>query len=309
MYLSCYTINIISKICTSMFKKIAVLGVMVGTFFALGMGWTFAQSGSDMPRQSLTINENGKVSLQGAKVVSIDGSVINATISWGGSSGFSGVIKTDASTEFIRRNGGRTSMSEIAPGHYIAVEGMLDTSASKPTVIAKVVRDWSVMKMEINPFGVVSSIDATAKTFMLKTQERGVLKVLVSDNTVFTKGSAPATFSTLKVGDMLSVNGLLEQSTNTLQANRIKIRVQDRRVFEGGRLKTAYTGSSTPASIVATFGKIDYTVNVSSDTSVLNFRWARVNLSDFKQGDHVRVYGAADGTTIDATVVRDVSLR
>lgn len=262
-----------------------------------------------MPRQSLTINENGRVSLQGAKVVSVEGATINATISWGGSSGFSGIIKTDASTEFVRRNGGRTSMSEIVPGHYIAVEGVLDTSASKPTVIAKVVRDWSVLKMEINPFGVVSSIDTAAKTFMLKTQERGVLKVLVSDATVFTKGNTAASFSALKVGDMLSVNGLLEQNTSTLQANRVKIRVQDRRVFEGGRLKTPVTGSSTPASLVVTFGKIDYTVNVSSDTSVLNFRWAQVNLSDFKAGDHIRVYGAADGTTIDATVVRDVSLR
>ncbi|OGZ47745.1 MAG: hypothetical protein A3J55_03770 [Candidatus Ryanbacteria bacterium RIFCSPHIGHO2_02_FULL_45_17b] len=292
-----------------MIKKIALLGVFLGAFFALGFGFVSAQTGSDMPRQSLMINENGKVSLQGAKVVSIDGSTINATISWGGSASFAGVIKTDASTEFLRRSGGKTSLSEIMPGHYINVEGMLDTSASKPTVVAKVVRDWSVVKTEINPFGVISSVDAVAKTFVLKTQERGDIKVSTNEKTVFTKGNAASTFSALKVRDLLSVNGLWEQSTNTLQANHVKVRVQDRRVFEGGRLKTPYTGSGTPATIIVTFGKIDYTVNISSDTSVLNSKWAKVNLSDFKAGDHVRVYGAADGTTIDATVVRDVSLR
>ena len=229
-----------------MFKKITILGVMLGTFFALGIGWVFAQSESDAPRQSLTINEHGRVSLQGAKVVSVDGSTINATISWGGSASFAGVIKTDGSTEFLRRSGGKTSLSEIMPGHYINVEGMLDTSASKPTVVAKVVRDWSVVKTEINPFGVVSSIDAVAKTFVLRTEERGDVKVSTNEKTIFTKANITSTFSTLKVGDMLSVNGLWEQSTNTLQANHVKIRVQNRRVFGGGRLKTPYTSSTTP---------------------------------------------------------------
>lgn len=292
-----------------MFKKIAVLGVVLGAFFALGIGWVSAQSGSDMPRQSLTINENGRVVFQGAKVVSVEGGIINVTISWGGSASFSGVIKTDASTEFVRRGGGKGSLAEIASGHYVNVEGMLDTSASRPTVVAKIVHDWSLVKIDASPFGTISSIDAAAKTFMFKSQERGDMKVLVTERTVVTKGSATTTFSALKVGDILTVSGSWDQSTNTLQANRIKIRVQDRRVFEGGRLKTAYTGSSTPASIVVTFGRFDYTVNVSSDTGVLNSKWARVNLSDFKVGDHIRVYGASDGTIIDATVVRDVNLR
>jgi hypothetical protein len=284
---------------------IGVAGLIAGLVF----GAHIALADDNMPHQSLHITEAGKVSLTGAKVISIEGSNINATISWGGAAGFSGVIKTNGSTEIIRREGGRGSFAEIVPGHYINVEGTLDTSASKPTVIAKVVRDWSVMKSELNPFGIVSGIDTVAKTFMLKTQERGDMKVFVSDQTTFTKGKSTTTFSGLKSGDMVTANGVWDKTANTLQANRVKIRIEDRRVFEGGRLKTAYTGSSVPASIVVTFGRFDYTVNISSDTAVLNSKWAKAMLSDFKVGDHIRVYGAADGTTIDATVVRDVSLR
>lgn len=292
-----------------MYKTKKIIGLMgLIASFALGTHVVSANS-DDMPHQSLQITEAGKVSLAGAQVVSIDGTSINVLISWGGSASFSGVIKTNSSTEVIRREGGRGSFSEIVPGHYINVEGMLDVSAPKPTVIAKVVRDWSVMKSELNPFGVVSDINATAKTFMLKTQERGTMKVFVNDQTVFTKGRSTTTFSALKSGDMATVNGTWDKTANTLQARHVKIRIEDRRVFEGGRLKTAYTGSGVPASIVVTFGRFDYTVNVSSDTAVLNSSWARVPLSSFKVGDHIRVYGAADGTTIDATVVRDVNLR
>ena len=291
-----------------MYKTKQIIGA-AGLIASLALGAHIALADDNMPHQSLHITEAGKVSLTGAKVVSIDGSNITAMISWGGATGFSGVIKTESSTEIIRREGGRGSFSEIVPGHYINVEGMLDMSAPKPTVIAKVVRDWSVMKSELNPFGVVSNIDTTAKTFMLKTQERGDIKVLVSDKTVFSKGGSMTTFSALKAGDLATVNGLWDRTANTLQADRVKIRMEDRRVFEGGRLKTAYAGSSVPASIVVNFGRLDYTVNVSSDTAVLNSKWAKTLLSNFRVGDHIRVYGAADGTTIDATVVRDVSLR
>ena len=60
--------------------------------------------------------------------------------------------------------------------------------------------------------------------------------------------------------------------------------------------------------MAVTFRNIDYTVNLDVDTAVLNKNWGSASQSGFKVGDHIRVYGVADGTTIEATVVRNMNL-
>lgn len=289
-------------------KKIIVLMGVVG--LVLGANMAFAETANnDMPKQSISISDSGKVSLGNAKVVSVEGSNINVTVSWGGTFSLPAVVKVEDSTDYIRKGGGKSTLSEIATGHYLKVEGKLDTSSATLTVIAKTIRNLSVVKTQINPLGTVLSIDTTAKTFMFSTESRGDLKVSVSDSTVFTKGGEAATFATLKVGDMATVKGMWEKNTNTLQADNVKIRINKKTSFQGGTIKTLPTSLTLPTTMIVTFGRIDYTVNIKADTAVLNSKSLKANLADFKLEDRVHVNGTADGTTIEATTVRNSSLR
>ncbi|TSC79296.1 MAG: hypothetical protein G01um101429_531 [Parcubacteria group bacterium Gr01-1014_29] len=257
----------------------------------------------------IEIRDNGRVLVRGPKVTSIATSTINAALTWEGGASIPWVIITDGSTEYTRRNGGNGALSEFAIGHIISFSGWL-VPASTPTVRADVVRNWSVEKEEINSFGVIKSVNPSAKSFLVETDEKklGIITVLVSDATGILKGKATTTFAALKVGDRVGAKGIWDRVANTLLAKEIKVHTENRRTFENGRLKTL-PGATKPTSMVVIFGKLDYTVNISVDTAVINKNWAPANLSDFKASQHIRVYGAADGTTIDATVVRNMDLK
>ncbi len=76
-----------------------------------------------------------------------------------------------------------------------------------------------------------------------------------------------------------------------------------------GNVKSV-SGAGVPTSFVLTVEGKDYTVRVASDTSVLNALWLHTSFSNIRVGDSVRVYGMINSDmTIDATVVRDTSIR
>lgn len=276
---------------------------------ALGLGfYTSALAETpDSPRLQVEINHEGRVLVRGAVVTSAAPSSINATLTWPNGAKIDWVINTSES-ELVNRSGHKAAAPEIQNGHVISFSGELTgASGAALAVNARVVRNWSVQKQMINPFGVVQSINSAAKSFVFKTDKYGSSTASVSDSTVITKGRATTTFASLKVGDLAHVRGLWDRAANTVQANQIKIFVENRQTFENGRLKTL-PGASRPTSVAVTFRNIDYTVNLDVDTAVVNKNWGNANLSAFQAGDHIRVYGVADGTTIEATVVRNMSL-
>lgn len=298
-------------------KRVVLYGSL-GALAVAGLlaAGALAQSPADMrdvPPLLINIDHLGRVLVRGAVVTAVASTSTPSTITvttTKDSMNFTWIVQTDGSTEFIRQQGSRGSIAEVAVGHIISFEGTL-VAASQLTVKARVIRNWSVRKTESNQFGQVLSVSSAAKSFVLKAdeRERGNITVLTSDATKFMKGEkATTTFATLKAGDLVQIHGIWDRNANTIQASMVKIRTEPRRVFEGGILKT--TSSSTPpTSIVVTFGRFDYVVNIDTDTAVLNQNWAPVPLSSFMVGHHIRVYGAADGTIIDASVVRDMDLR
>lgn len=298
--------------CISMMKK-NILVTGAATLVAIGSMamFAFAQTPPPDPGKQVKfhveIKDNGRVLVRGAKVTSIATSTINAALTWEGGASIPWVITTDGSTEYVRYHGGKGLFSEFAVGHTISFSGWL-VPASSLTVRADTVRNWSVSKEKVNPFGFIQSIDAPSKSFMLKTEERGDIKVLVMDDTKILKGKATTTFAVLKVGDKLHARGLWDSTVKTLRADLIKIFVENRRTFEGGKLKSASATSTLPTSIVVTFQKFDYTIGIDVGTAVINKRWEPVNLSDFRIGDHLRIYGVPEGLNIEATVVRNMNL-
>jgi hypothetical protein len=68
-------------------------------------------------------------------------------------------------------------------------------------------------------------------------------------------------------------------------------------------------GTTLPTTMVVKTEEKVYTVNIATNTSVLNESWLRAVLSSFNVGDKIRVYGTVHSDlTMDATVVRDTSL-
>jgi hypothetical protein len=61
-------------------------------------------------------------------------------------------------------------------------------------------------------------------------------------------------------------------------------------------------------SLTMTRGQKTFTVNKISGTRVFNKNWQKINFSQIKVNDKIRVQGTLSETTISARTIRDVSL-
>ena len=137
---------------------------------------------------------------------------------------------------------------------------------------------------------------------------------VMSDSKMIRKSGNSSSLSEILVGDFISFQGnLVTTSSSPIVVNASVIKnwsaqknVPVRTTVEG-KLKSL-TSTSIPTSIVVTSGDKDYTVNIATDTSVLNSSWLKATLSSFKVGDKVRAYGTVTNLTMSATVVRDTNL-
>jgi len=140
------------------------------------------------------------------------------------------------------------------------------------------------------------------------------VNVLSSTNIVRKFGSV-SPLSEIKTGDIISFTGTVSSGTNSamvVDAKVIKnwsITKQNVRSKIEGTVKSV-SGSTLPASIVVTAEGKDYTVSVSSATSVVNDAWASVSLSSFVVGNKVTAYGVVNDSTLSvaATVLRNESI-
>lgn len=131
------------------------------------------------------------------------------------------------------------------------------------------------------------------------------------------KNGGSNSLSGVTVGDFLSFNGAITSSTNgsfAVTATNVKdwsssITPVNMRTTVEGMVKSAALGI-IPTNFMLTVNGKDYTVRVAVDTAVINNNWLRTAVSTLRVGDQVRVYGMVNSdNTIDATVVRDVSLK
>jgi hypothetical protein len=61
-------------------------------------------------------------------------------------------------------------------------------------------------------------------------------------------------------------------------------------------------------SLIVFSGETTYTVKISSSTRLLNKGWGKINISDIKVGDKIKVSGNVAGAIITARKIRDISL-
>jgi hypothetical protein len=124
----------------------------------------------------------------------------------------------------------------------------------------------------------------------------------------------------VSVGDMISFHGKLVTSTSsplTVNADAVKDwsvitqknggdkengeKEKDEKTVRDGTIK-----SVSGSTLVVTMKDKDFTVHTDGDTAILGKTWLAINFSALAVGDKVQVYGEVDGTTIEATVVRDL---
>ncbi len=252
--------------------------------------------------------DNGKVLVRGAKVTAVSGNTVNAVTAWDAVS-LSWGVNVLPDTEINRRFGGRSSVSEISVGDFISFQGaLLYTSAFPIMVNAKVIKNWSVQKKNASFNGKVKSVDSVNSKFVLSS-ERAEITVMVSTTTLFKKGDGTGVFSDVAVGGRVLAKGLYNSQLMQLSADEVKIYSPEAIPTTVEGIIKSIAGTTLPASMVVTSDGKDYTVNIATDTSVLNKRWLRATLASFAPGNKVRVYGTVNaGLIVDATVIRNVSL-
>ncbi len=251
---------------------------------------------------------DGKVLVRGAKVTSVSGNTINATSTWG-TVVLSWAVDTTNTSSFVRRYGGQSTIAEVAVGDYLSFEGALVTTSTSPIgVSAKSIKNWSVQKKNAVFEGTVKSVDSANSKFVLTTEKSGDITVVTNASTKFKKGNAVGTFADVLVGGKVMARGVYNNQLLQLAAEEVRVKVPETQsVAKEGTIKSI-ASTTAPTSMVVTIGGIDYTVNVATTTSVLNNSWVAVALSTYQVGNSVVVHGPVNGTTIDATVLRNKSL-
>lgn len=255
------------------------------------------------------IGDDGMALVRGAKVTGISGNTISATTSWG-SVVLNWSVVTDSNTQFVRRFGGASSVSEISVNDFISFNGaVLTTTASPITVQAKVVKDWSVQRAHATFNGSVTSVNTGALSFVLQSEDRGAITVNTDTNTKIMKGGANGVFADVIVGAKVTASGLFNNLSKILDGDNVKVHLAGAtRTTVEGKVKSVPVSGTAPTTFVLTSDNKDYTINLGVDTSVLNNFWLKLSIGSIQVNDKIRVYGTVNtDNTVDATVVRDTN--
>jgi hypothetical protein len=149
----------------------------------------------------------------------------------------------------------------------------------------------------------------------------GTWTVNVSSATKVLPETTGNDLTNFKQGDFVGIQGTVSQSSQlTIDATLIRDWTYHQAVNQERQQNIKSAKSITPKNYVGTASNISdnsftltingvaNTVNIASGAKIVNRNWITINLSDIKDGDNVRVWGANDNGTITASIVRDVSI-
>lgn len=119
----------------------------------------------------------------------------------------------------------------LANGQSVIVEGTYDRNANSVTSVAITINDFVTVN-RAEAVGTVESVDATAKTFVLKVlrshnfqPQAGTITVVTNNNTRIRKGrNTTGTFADITVGGNVGVVGSFNVPSQTLTARGVNVR-------------------------------------------------------------------------------------
>lgn len=169
----------------------------------------------------LEIKKDGRTNIHNAKVLSVSSTTIAVEVALG-SAMVPASLSIDASTELISKNQKKITLTNIAAGDMVNVNGMLQTtSAPGLSVKATVVRDLTPIKEVAQENkrvfeGKFISVSSTTPAVLSMTIEGSAFTVQTSSVTlILNKNWLPMNLNAFVAGDSVRVFGSRASSTAT----------------------------------------------------------------------------------------------
>lgn len=161
---------------------------------------------------NITVDRKVKVKSSAFHMSTSESEETTTTESW--------TINVTSATKLYRHYLKTATIEEFLVGDKVEARGTL---AGDNTLNAKWVRNSSLTIKYGDIQGTVLSVDADAKTFVLRTKEKkyGDITVTVVDATKYVDENGLRTFADISVGDKLKVLGTYTSNTKKLAATRV----------------------------------------------------------------------------------------
>lgn len=159
------------------------------------------------------IYDNGKVLVRGAKVSSVSGATINASVAWNTTT-VNWMVNTNPSTHIIQRAGKNVGIGSIAAGDVISFSGTLVSGSNGTfTMNAGTVKDWStiiVPSAKTTVQGTVKTIpgNAAPTTFVMTVNGTDYTVKVSAGTSVLNNKWLQTGLTTIRTGDSIRVYGL-----------------------------------------------------------------------------------------------------
>ncbi|MBI4289387.1 MAG: hypothetical protein HY671_13300 [Chloroflexi bacterium] len=202
-------------------------------------------------------------------------------------------IKTDTNTKFLFYNSQTAKFEDLKVGNRVTT-AIVETADGNLAVRVRV--------LPIAVSGQVKSLDRTAKSFVLTTQDRGDVTIKVNDQTRFQiPGEKNAKFQDIEVGN--GVTATVVATTDGDLALVVRLPVAP----VSGQIKSI--DKNEKSFVLTTQDKGDVTINVDSKTSFQISGEKNAKLKDLKVGDSVVARTVQTSSGPLALLVRLISVQ
>jgi hypothetical protein len=173
----------------------------------------FAQEGGSQ----VNIASNGQVIVRDAVVTKVAGNIITAEAAWGDARIAWTVITTGATRISPAPEAGAPIATR---GQRIAFTGQLSFANGRPTVSAAAVKNSDLVQRQIIVVGVAESIDTTAASVRILTDD-GSVTIKATGGTFITYEGDGASLRDITPGDTVRAEGTYYTESDMLVAGRI----------------------------------------------------------------------------------------
>lgn len=202
-----------------------ILGALMLSLVSFAPTTAFATENSSTPASPSVSITNGKALVRGAKVASVSGTTINASVTWGTAT-LTWTINTDGATKYYNGLGNAGVFADIASGDSISFAGTI--SGNGLIVLATAVKDQtgSVSNATVN--GKVQSVNATGLSLVISKgkdehNQSGNLTVQTNASTIITMNGTTLPFASIALGDKVKATGLLSADRTMLTATALEV--------------------------------------------------------------------------------------
>lgn len=215
--------TITKKISAAVLVPVMALAVLLGGMPATASADSNSKIRVEAP--SIAVNADGKMIAKQAKVTSVSGSVINASVTLG-SGTMNWTVNVDSATKFYNRTGSAGVLADIAVGDMITFGGTLE--GSNLSVKAVAVKDMTGAVSNATLSGKAESVNSAGLSIVLdksKSVNGEDRKVVVQTNaaTTITLNNVVALFSNILAGDKVKATGTLSADGTTLAATSLVV--------------------------------------------------------------------------------------